>query len=113
MLDKTKTDKELGKKVNEYIKEKGVQTPSREMSENDKDRIGLISTHMKEVMNILGLDLSDDSLNETPRRIAKMWVNELFWGLKDENFPRIMTVQNKMQYDEISKDIWIVYPWEQ
>ena len=56
---------------------------------------------MAEVMKILGLDLSDDSLVETPRRIAKMYVQELFAGLKTDTFPKATTVENKMQYGDL------------
>jgi len=52
-------------------------------------------------MTMLGLDLNDDSLIETPKRIAKMYVNEIFWGLDYEAFPKCTTVDNKMKYDEM------------
>jgi GTP cyclohydrolase I len=52
-------------------------------------------------MMVLGLNLSDDSLNETPKRVAKMWVNEVFWGLDYEAFPKCTAVDNKMKYDEM------------
>ena len=52
-------------------------------------------------MRILGLDLSDESLIETPKRVAKMYVNEIFWGLDYEAFPKCTTVDNKMKYDEM------------
>ena len=58
-------------------------------------------------MEALQLDMSDDSLKGTPKRIGNMFVNELYWGLSDKYFPRAMTVENKMSYDEmvIIKDI--------
>lgn len=49
----------------------------------------------------LGLDLADDSLMDTPRRVSKMFVDEIFYGLDYANFPKITTVENKMQYDEM------------
>ena len=52
-------------------------------------------------MSILGLDLTDDSLIETPKRVAKMYVNEIFWGLDFDAFPKCTTVENKMNYDEM------------
>jgi GTP cyclohydrolase I len=52
-------------------------------------------------MRVLGLDLSDDSLIETPKRVAKMYVNEIFWGLDYDAFPKCTTVDNKMKYDEM------------
>jgi GTP cyclohydrolase I len=45
--------------------------------------------------------LSDDSLIETPKRVAKMWINEIYWGLEPKNFPKCTTVDNKMHYDEM------------
>ena len=52
-------------------------------------------------MEALGLDLSDDSLMDTPKRVAKMYVNEIFWGLDYEAFPKCTAVDNKMKYDEM------------
>jgi GTP cyclohydrolase I len=52
-------------------------------------------------MVALGLDLLDDSLAETPTRVAKMFVNETMWGLDYEAFPKCTTVENKMHYDEM------------
>lgn len=105
MLDKTKTNYELGIKVNDYLNQLGVQTPTVPNSEPMKKK--LIEEYFKSIMYVLGLDLKDDSLNETPRRVAKMFTDELFWGLNPENFPKITTVENKMQYNEmvLEKDI--------
>ncbi len=52
-------------------------------------------------MNTLGLDLDDDSLCETPKRVAKMFVSEIYWGLDPDAFPKCTTVENKMGYDEM------------
>jgi GTP cyclohydrolase I len=52
-------------------------------------------------MEKLGLDLKDDSLIETPKRVAKMYVNEVFWGLDYDAFPKCTAVDNKMKYDEM------------
>ncbi len=54
-------------------------------------------------MEILGLDLRDDSLEKTPYRIAKMYVDEIFSGLDYENFPKITVIENKMHVDEMVK----------
>ncbi|TFG82387.1 MAG: GTP cyclohydrolase I FolE, partial [Chromatiales bacterium] len=54
-----------------------------------------------EIMKVLGLDLRDDSLMDTPRRIAKMYVNEIFGGLDYRTFPKLTVVDNKMQCDEM------------
>jgi len=52
-------------------------------------------------MQILGLDINNDSLQKTPVRVAKMYVEEVFWGLNPHNFPNISTVKNMMNYDEM------------
>jgi GTP cyclohydrolase I len=58
---------------------------------------------MKAIMEILGLDLTDDSLVRTPYRIAKMYVDEIFSGLDYVNFPKITVIENKMKVDEMVK----------
>lgn len=66
-----------------------------------QERIEKISFHFAEIMKSLDLDLSDDSLRETPARIAKMYVNEIFGGLDPRNFPKITVIENSMQYDQM------------
>jgi len=65
------------------------------------DKQLLIEEKFKGIMEALGLDLTDDSLIDTPKRVAKMFVHELFYGLDEKNFPKITTVQNKMKYNEM------------
>lgn len=74
---------------------------------DDKDKIELISRHFQEIMNILGLDLTDDSLRGTPKRVAKMYVKEIFSGLDPRNKPVIALFENKYKYKEmlVEKDI--------
>ncbi len=100
-FNKTKTDPVLGNSVQKYLESKGVQTPTVENSLSVKEKIDIIQLQMHRVMTTLGLDLNDDSLQDTPLRVAKMFVNELFWGLDPENFPKCTAVDNKMQYDEM------------
>lgn len=66
-----------------------------------EQRIEKISFHFAEIMKSLDLDLSDDSLKDTPRRVAKMYVNEIFGGLDPKNFPKITVIENSMQYDQM------------
>lgn len=66
-----------------------------------EQKIQLISEKFQEIMKILNLDLTDDSLKDTPRRVAKMYVNEIFAGLFPENFPKITTIDNKMNYNQM------------
>lgn len=99
--NKTKTDPELGKRVHEYLVSVGVETPTLESTYDRKTKIEMIESHFVGIMSILGLDLRDDSLVETPKRVAKMYVNEIFWGLDYEAFPKCTTVDNKMHYNEM------------
>ena len=74
---------------------------------DDEEKITRIEKHFKEIMQILGLDLNDDSLNGTPRRVAKMYVKEVFSGLNPKNRPHARLFENKYNYDQmlVEKDI--------
>jgi len=100
-FNKTKTDPELGKRVHEHLVKMGVETPTIPNTMDRKEKIDHIEAHFTHIMRIMGLDLSDDSLIETPKRVAKMFVNEIFWGLDYEAFPKCTTVDNKMNYNEM------------
>jgi GTP cyclohydrolase IA len=67
----------------------------------DDEKIADIAFHFKKIMETLGLDLSDDSLKGTPKRVAKMYVKEIFSGLNPENMPAIALFENKYQYNEM------------
>lgn len=98
-----KTDYELGLKVQEYLTAKGVETPvvNDKLEASDKNKMSKIERHVRAIMETLGMDLSDDSLVETPNRVAKMYVQEIFSGLNYRNFPKCTAVDNKMKYDEM------------
>lgn len=68
---------------------------------DDELKIELIQNHFREIMNILGLDLDDDSLNGTPYRLAKMYVKEIFAGLNPKNKPNTKLFENKYQYNKM------------
>ena len=74
---------------------------------DDEGKIERIEKHFREIMMILGLDLTDDSLNGTPRRVAKMYVKEVFSGLNPKNRPHPRLFENKYNYDQmlVEKDI--------
>lgn len=74
---------------------------------DDKTKMIRIEEHFREIMNILGLDLTDDSLRGTPKRVAKMYVKEIFAGLDPKNKPEIALFENKYKYKEmlVEKDI--------
>jgi GTP cyclohydrolase IA len=99
--NKTKTDPVLGQQVHEYLVKMGVETPTIPSLIDRKEKIDIIEKNFKDIMETLGLDLSDDSLMDTPKRVAKMYVNEIFWGLDYEAFPKCTTVDNKMHYNEM------------
>ena len=101
--NKTKTDPELGQRVHEHLVKMGVETPLRETCQiiDRKGKIEVIEVLFANIMRTLGLDLSDDSLVDTPKRVAKMYVNEIFWGLDYEAFPKCTAVDNKMKYNEM------------
>jgi len=99
--NKTKTDPELGQQVHEHLFKMGVETPRRDNGIDRKLKIAMIEEKFQDIMGILGLDLTDDSLIETPKRVAKMYVNEIFWGLDYDAFPKCTTVDNKMHYNEM------------
>jgi GTP cyclohydrolase I len=99
--NKTKTDPELGRKIHEHLVKVGVETPVLDTGLSRTDKIEKIEGHFTEVMKALGLNLADDSLMDTPKRVAKMYVNEIFWGLDYEAFPKCTAVDNKMKYDEM------------
>lgn len=74
---------------------------------DEKTKIDKIESHFREIMDVLGLDLTDDSLKGTPRRVAKMYVQEIFSGLNPANKPQIALFENKYKYKEmlVEKDI--------
>lgn len=84
-------------------------TPLRpDAFEMDDDlKIELIAKHFKEIMQVLGLDLTDDSLSGTPQRVAKMYVQEVFSGLNPKNKPTARLFENKFGYNQmlVEKDI--------
>ena len=99
--DKTKTDPALGQKVHEYLVSVGVETPVIDNGLSRKEKVDKIEGHFDEIVGTLGLDLKDDSLMDTPKRVAKMYVNEIFWGLDYDAFPKATVVENKMNYNEM------------
>ena len=90
-----------GKLCIEEILKHVTPTPHVSSGLSEKEQVDAIEEKFKDIMKILGLDLSDDSLKDTPRRVAKMYVQELFSGLRAENFPKITVIDNKMHYDQM------------
>jgi len=86
-----------------------IETPMRAdaFAIEDEMKIELIEKHFRHIMEIMGLDLTDDSLKGTPKRVAKMYVKEVFSGLDPKNKPDITLFDNKYKYDQmlVEKDI--------
>ena len=101
-------------RVRDALVKKGLETPYFDTGKTPEEKKELIAAKMKEVMEIIGLDVNDDSLHDTPKRIAKMYINEIFSGLDYSNFPSITLIENKMQIDEMVKvkDITVTSTYE-
>jgi len=87
----------------------GVETPLRvdAFKLSDEEKMVKIEGHFRSIMETLGLDLNDDSLKGTPKRVAKMYVQEIFSGLDPANKPKVALFDNKYKYNQmlVEKDI--------
>jgi GTP cyclohydrolase I len=85
-------------------------TPTVDNGLTDEQKIEILTEKFTDVLQTLGLDLSNSSLQESPRRIAKMYVLELFKGLDAKNFPKMTVIDNDMKYDQmvVVRDIKII-----
>jgi len=94
-----KTDLNLGIEVHNYLMEQGVESPivlgNSGIDANDQAEIG---KHFRSIMELIGLDMTNDSLKDTPERVAKMFSREIFTGLNYENFPKCTTQPNEFGY---------------
>ncbi len=95
------------KKINSITNERLQHI--NEAEPDDETKIKLISDHFKQIMLLLGLNMHDDSLKQTPHRVAKMYVKEMFSGLQIKNKPVITLFENKYQYNQmlVEKNITI------
>jgi len=105
-------DSTLGSEIHKYLKDLGIETPlatKRLIGPNTSigDAMEITSPSyvledsFKTVISVIGLDLNDDSIRDTPKRLAKMYLNEICHGLDYSNFPACTTVENKFKYDEL------------
>ena len=80
-----------------------IETPLRKdaFELSDQEKISIIQKNVKEILYTLGMDMTDDSLKGTPKRVAKAYVSELFGGLNPENMPVGSTFNNKYKYSEM------------
>jgi GTP cyclohydrolase I len=97
----SKKDHALGEKIREKLIELKVESPFNPSRYSKAEQIKIIAENHSKTMQILGLDLSDDSLQDTPDRVAKMYVNEIFEGLSYANFPKCTLQSNKFGADEM------------
>jgi GTP cyclohydrolase I len=67
----------------------------------DEEKIAIIEKNVYNILDTLGMDLTDDSIKGTPKRVAKAWVNELFGGLNPQKMPKTSTFENKYSYNEM------------
>ena len=114
MFNKTKTNRDIGWNVHNYLVKKGVETP---MNTTITSNVDSEETQLKvqelytQIMELQGLDLDDDSLTETPKRVSKVLTSEKFYGLNYNNFPKCTTVINKAPDDSdlvILRDIQLI-----
>ena len=89
--------------VREALVERGLETPMLDNGLSQRQKYQRIKSLMTDVVNTLGLDLGDDSLAETPHRIAKMYVDEIFAGLDYSTFPKLSLIDNKFGASEMVK----------
>ncbi len=100
---KTILDKEFFEMIGDNHQMTSVDTPLREDAfvKTDDQKVEAIAKHFKQIMLELGLDLTDDSLNGTPYRVAKMYVQEIFGGLNPKNKPKISVFDNSYGYSKM------------
>jgi GTP cyclohydrolase I len=88
-------------RVRKTLVERGLETPLVDNGLDRREKYERIRDSFQTIAETLGLDLRDDSLQETPHRIAKMYVDEIFSGLDYSRFPKISVIDNKMQVEEM------------
>ena len=93
------TDEEIGDNHISTSDFTPIRDDAFEMSDDEK--ISIIQKNVNEILTTLGMDMSDDSLKGTPKRVAKAYVKELFGGLNPKNLPTSSTFDNKYQYGEM------------
>ncbi len=88
------------KLVRDALQAAGLETPMLQNGLSAEEKRLKIQKSMTDIMQVLGLDLNDDSLQDTPKRIAKMYIDEIFSGLDYQAFPKITQIENKMSIDQ-------------
>jgi GTP cyclohydrolase I len=105
-MAREKCDPDLGQRVHGHLKGLGIETPMLPRPKNMIEgeyaaQYEVLRTSQQTIMTALGLDMSDDSLADTPNRVADMLLEETMFGLDYTNFPKATTNENKFHYDEL------------
>ena len=98
-----KIDEALIEAIGDAHESFSATTPLRAdaFDKSDEEKIAIITEHVKSILETLGMDLEDDSLKGTPKRVAKLYVNEAFGGLNPKREPSMSTFENSYRYDEM------------
>lgn len=88
MIDDSRCDAELGFKVFEHLKSKGYLAMETGKFEDRETRIAKLTAHVADMLKVMGLDINDQQLLETPKRVAKVWVDDSMYGLDWSKFPK-------------------------
>lgn len=96
-------DPELGQQVAAHLDSLGIETPFNKegLQASHNHRLAVVGNQHSLIMEYLGLDLQNDSLKETPKRVAKMYCEEIFTGLDYSKFPKCSTFDNSMKSNEL------------
>lgn len=105
-MAREKNDPKLGRDIHEHLTKLGIETPmmprpTTHLAVVNAERFDKIKASHASIMCALGLDLEDDSLQDTPNRVADMLLNETMFGLDYNNFPKATTNENKYKYEEM------------
>ncbi|MDP8080310.1 GTP cyclohydrolase I FolE [Phocoenobacter skyensis] len=87
--------------VRNALLKKGIETPMVSLQQDKETRKVAIQQHFRSILELLGMNLNDDSLEETPQRLAKMYIDEIFSGLDYDTFPKITKIKNQMNVSEM------------
>ena len=106
MKSKKTSSKKTSKSARETVGnpiwlKKVLPSPQRPNNLSDAEKRERIETAVEDILQTLGMDLENDSIADTPKRIAKMYVDEIFSGLNPLNVPKITTIKNEMDYDQM------------
>src|SRR5574343_469732 len=99
----TTIEKELFELIGDNHQMTSADTPLRSdaFDKSDAEKKKVIEHHFYQIMQEMGLDMTDDSLRGTPHRVAKMFIDEIFSGLNPANTPKISVFDNSYQYDKM------------